>query len=400
MKNVKQQLEKVLKSALIFAMAFALCGTTLAKAYATYANIKVNIEHVWEDNHNKPDEGENEGPRDKVGEVVVDITGTNRTEETFKETVSMDGSETGESLDDAQANNDDDADYDDDGDIVTVNLDLNSVVAEESVQELAGALAPELANQVSDNSVMSLTEEQAADLAEFMADEMQTFAASQSTDEEAGNEGDIWKLTVGNYTVVDIPQARLTGETKEALGDNGYESKLTIKVLVTQADGNENQKGKTYVSTDGGETWTDMNDKDAGVKSAEELESELFQDGHTYLEITYTFTHTRAASNESEKKPNPKPNPVIPDPTDPDPVIPVPEEDIPAPEVPLAEPELPEEPEAEDLPEEVMIEEPDVPLADIPQTGDISDLWYAAALLAAAGLAALLYQDRRGKKTA
>ena len=39
----KQSLKKTLKSVLVFAMVVALCGTTLAKAYATY--FPVVIEH-------------------------------------------------------------------------------------------------------------------------------------------------------------------------------------------------------------------------------------------------------------------------------------------------------------------------------------------------------------------
>ena len=62
-----------------------------------------------------------------------------------------------------------------------------------------------------------------------------------------------------------------------------------------------------------------------------------------------------------------------------------PGEDIPDPEVPLApppeeeitEPEVPLAPPPE---EEVEIPEEPVPLADVPATGDISILWYAAAL--------------------
>ena len=71
-----------------------------------------------------------------------------------------------------------------------------------------------------------------------------------------------------------------------------------------------------------------------------------------------------------------------------------PGEDIPDPEVPLApppeeeitEPEVPLAPPPE---EEVEIPEEPVPLADVPATGDISILWYAAALMSACGLAVL-----------
>ena len=61
------------------------------------------------------------------------------------------------------------------------------------------------------------------------------------------------------------------------------------------------------------------------------------------------------------------------------PLAPPPEEEITEPEVPLAPP--PEE--------EVEIPDDPVPLADVPATGDISILWYAAAVMSACGLALL-----------
>lgn len=75
------------------------------------------------------------------------------------------------------------------------------------------------------------------------------------------------------------------------------------------------------------------------------------------------------------------------------PMAEAPEVEVPETEVPLAETpvemEIPEEavPLADST--EVVIADDAVPLADVPKTGDISDLWYAAALLSACGLAAL-----------
>ena len=54
----KQSLKKTLKSVLVFAMVVALCGTTLAKAYATY--FPVVIEHVFLDDAEPGQENENE----------------------------------------------------------------------------------------------------------------------------------------------------------------------------------------------------------------------------------------------------------------------------------------------------------------------------------------------------
>lgn len=75
------------------------------------------------------------------------------------------------------------------------------------------------------------------------------------------------------------------------------------------------------------------------------------------------------------------------------PMAEAPEVEVPETEVPLAETpvemEIPEEavPLADST--EVVIADDAVPLADVPKTGDISNLWYAAALLSACGLAAL-----------
>lgn len=104
----------------------------------------------------------------------------------------------------------------------------------------------------------------------------------------------------------------------------------------------------------------------------------------------------------------PDPDPVIPDP---DPVIPDPDPVTPPDEVEIADPETPlatldeEEPvvEEEAVEEEPILEEilePDVPLSDIPETGDVSVLWYGLAVALVAGLMVLLQQERRSKKTA
>ena len=60
------------------------------------------------------------------------------------------------------------------------------------------------------------------------------------------------------------------------------------------------------------------------------------------------------------------------------------------PEVPLAE--RPEEPEKL---EEMEIEDPDVPLSDIPQTGDTHLGWYGAAILSALGLMVMALLGRK-----
>lgn len=141
----------------------------------------------------------------------------------------------------------------------------------------------------------------------------------------------------------------------------------------------------TFVSTDNGTTWYLM-DED-GTLSADPIDITTIGAGYVTRAVTYTFEHVwkpdNAPSNyiPSGETPNPQPPETIPENP--------PEEEIPDPEPPKDEP--PEDPE---------IPDPDVPLADIPETGDISDLWYGAALVLAAGLAVLLYQERRSRKTA
>jgi predicted nucleic acid-binding Zn-ribbon protein len=95
--------------------------------------------------------------------------------------------------------------------------------------------------------------------------------------------------------------------------------------------------------------------------------------------------------------------PVVTDPDDTDTDTNVPEEevplveapvvDVPEEEVPLVEAPVVDIPEEEvplvEAPAEVEIEDDEVPLAAVPQTGDISALWYVVTLLSACGLAVL-----------
>ena len=45
--------------------------------------------------------------------------------------------------------------------------------------------------------------------------------------------------------------------------------------------------------------------------------------------------------------------------------------------------------------EEVEIDDPDVPLSDVPQTGDLSMAWYAAVVMSALGLLILTVLGRK-----
>ena len=120
------------------------------------------------------------------------------------------------------------------------------------------------------------------------------------------------------------------------------------------------------------------------------------------------FNNTYKTPDDDDDEPNgnedptptPTPTPELPEePVEPD----EPVEDLPEPEVPLDE--LPDEsldelPEPEvplnDVPyEEEEILDEEVPLADVPQTGDISLLWYIGSLLSTCGLAALAMGKKR-----
>ena len=105
-------------------------------------------------------------------------------------------------------------------------------------------------------------------------------------------------------------------------------------------------------------------------------------------------------NGNEDPTPTPTPTPELPE----DPVEPEePVEELPEPEVPLDE--LPDE-SLEELPEpevplnnvpyeEEEILDEEVPLADVPQTGDISLLWYVGSLLSTCGLAALAMGKKR-----
>ncbi len=75
------------------------------------------------------------------------------------------------------------------------------------------------------------------------------------------------------------------------------------------------------------------------------------------------------------------------------PLVEVPVVDVPEEEVPLVDAPVVDIPEEEvplvEAPAEVEIEDDEVPLAAVPQTGDISALWYVVTLLSACGLAVL-----------
>lgn len=209
-------------------------------------------------------------------------------------------------------------------------------------------------------------------------------------------------------------------------GNDGNPTRITVICVKYKVEEVENDEGetvlkfvnadesagtKTYISFDNGTTWyesSELNEngepKDGAVGTA--TNDIQLGSGWVTNAVTFTFEHSwepptpdtpvyegekpvpeDLVPEESEKPEDPEPE-VSETPDEPEPeVSETPEEPVEDPETPLGEP-----------PEETEVDEPDVPLSDIPQTGDISGLWYAAALIAAVGLMGLLYQDRREKK--
>lgn len=180
-----KQLKKTLKSALVFAMALALCGTTLGKAYATYARIVV--EHVFVDNNNTYGESESEQdsavengegadesgaapastPRDALAdgiEAVVNGSGYHYSGgrhrgcgEVYTDvTVNVKGPE--------------------DGNAAIAALTMDS---EDAAQAVTDALADQLSGQLGDDSAQQLSEEQADALVGLIAEELENIKCGQ-----------------------------------------------------------------------------------------------------------------------------------------------------------------------------------------------------------------------------
>ena len=419
--KVKQRVKKVLHSALIFAMVIALCGTTLAKAYATY--FPVVIEHVWKDNGNtwgpnekgepagedekepagedekepagedeKEPTGEDEkepGPRDLVGSLEVSYTGEGDMDRYYANLVEW------STLDDSMT-------FSPNGDGTTKITSSNQVVMDGSneIEVDAETLADDLIEKFKDAGA-PIDEKHAAAAAQVVLDALQEAEDDVwvTVDKGPSHESSGLKFVDGKWVypkyygyglglgcsdLYTMSVAELTQESKDALKAQGYETELKITIVVSEYD-TPDSECHTYVTTDDGKTWIDADTKEPVTSD------EVFYNSEYYgiIGCTYTFIHTRAASYEPAPEPDPDPDPTPdPDPKDPDPT-PDPDPKDPDP-TPDPDPKVPDE----------EIPDPDVPLSDIPQTGDISDLWYGTALMAAVGLIALLYQERRSKKTA
>lgn len=189
-------------------------------------------------------------------------------------------------------------------------------------------------------------------------------------------------------------EAWLSDESKKTLEAAGYhsdKSPFKITVVGIAKDGTE----VTYISKDGGENWYKSDDLDEkgdpknGVSSADT--KAIVKDGYVTNAITFTFLHEWTPEADKPTYPGenvevtPPPAPTsTPTPTP----TPTPSTSVPPSETPIDEPETPlDEP---DIP----LDEVELPLEEIPLTGDISYLWYAAALISAAGLLFLVYRNK------
>lgn len=466
----KQSLKKTLKSVLVFAMVVALCGTTLAKAYASYASIV--IEHVFVDNNNTYGKNENKQDSPAENQETAEETAGETTGETageqadsgsedsapLEETGEAEGEKTADSaprdalseglevtvkghgehnhISDYYSDSTCFPEYDltvnvkgpegekaAEGVGATLEVDLDSV---DSTQEVADILSSQLSDQLSGESTQELTEEQTGTIADIIAEELESIKSGDVDEENVwtgraegtdyvDSDGYYWNHSGLFLGSDELYQVELTDESKELLGNNGYETQM-LKITLARSEWDENSEtsvNRLYMSLDNGETWTDVNNPDAEPVSMEQL--------GVWGNFTYTFVHVREASyGETPDTPDPDPGKPDPDPgkpdpdpgkPDPDPVIPDPDPVTPPDEVEIADPETPlatldeEEPvvEEEAVEEEPILEEilePDVPLSDIPETGDVSVLWYGLAVALVAGLMVLLQQERRSKKTA
>lgn len=249
--------------------------------------------------------------------------------------------------------------------------------------------------------------------------------AGSGSYESSGIKIDTWKgegeYNEGERNLFEF-KAWLDKSSKTALaggdyttGNDGNPTRITVicvKYDRTEKEGTDgkiytiwtedsNAGTKIYISEDNGVTWYEA-DED-GNKGTDEVDTaSILGNGWVTGAVTFTFEHywkpptpdtpvvelpEDPVPEESEKPEDPEPE-VSETPDEPEPeVSETPEEPVEDPAIPLGEP-----------PEKTEVDEPDVPLSDIPQTGDISVLWYAAALVAAVGLMGLLYQDRREKK--
>ena len=173
---------------------------------------------------------------------------------------------------------------------------------------------------------------------------------------------------------------------QETVAPEGYERDTNVYIIMNEEDYNA------------------MSDEDKAAlgKFDKFLETQKSEDG---LKVSVEFTNAKVKiPTTTPEEPTPPPTPEEPDrPTTPDEPDRDPDVDVPEPEVPLSN--MPEEPFVDipeedvplaDTPEEVEIDDPEVPMGDVPRTGDAPVFPLAAAALCICGM--LLAKLGKGNK--
>ena len=173
---------------------------------------------------------------------------------------------------------------------------------------------------------------------------------------------------------------------QETVAPEGYERDTNVYIIMNEEDYNA------------------MSDEDKAAlgKFDKFLETQKSEDG---LKVSVEFTNAKVKiPTTTPEEPTPPPTPEEPDrPTTPDEPDRDPDVDVPEPEVPLSD--MPEEPFVSiseedvplaDTPEEVEIDDPEVPMGDVPRTGDAPVFPLAAAALCICGM--LLAKLGKGNK--
>ena len=182
---------------------------------------------------------------------------------------------------------------------------------------------------------------------------------------------------------------------------DGGQYTTTSKITVVRVEYEKDADGKliqyngaykiaktvTYVSTNNGQQWQAVNENNEPVGDLLDSATIMANAGRVQA-FTFTFEHKWAPPSPSfepggdpSTPETPAPSQSVPPPPAPRPRVPPSEFPIDDPETPLDEPEIP-------------LDEVELPLEEIPLTGDISYLWYAAALISAAGLLFLVYRNK------
>lgn len=182
---------------------------------------------------------------------------------------------------------------------------------------------------------------------------------------------------------------------------DGGQYTTTSKITVVRVEYEKDADGKliqyngaykiaktvTYVSTNNGQQWQAVNENNEPVGDLLDSATIMANAGRVQA-FTFTFEHKWAPPSPSFEPGGDPSTPETPAPSQSVPPTPTPSTSVPPSEFPIDDPETPlDEPE-------IPLDEVELPLEEIPLTGDISYLWYAAALISAAGLLFLVYRNK------